>query len=179
MNAITRPTRRCHAAGKGCAAQEQKLSSPEAVGQEENRRKTGSFTLLVSTGHEASTLRQSAVASLAGAHQCRMAANAAPRGAGADRIESATAAVVIETSCWPRRGGVPGVWYLVVRAHSSRVRQVYDLPWSGLRLELRSGWAGGGEQGLGDGGEVRRRGAGGPVGQDPPVGGQVLAGDER
>src|SRR5262245_7573326 len=63
-------TRVCNWAGaarpeRGCAAQEQKLASPEAAGQEENRRKTGSFTLLVSTGHEASALRQSAVASLA------------------------------------------------------------------------------------------------------------------
>src|SRR5215831_7788739 len=42
-----------------------------------------------------------------------------------------------------------------------------------------SWWAGGREQGLGDRGEVGGRGGGGPACQDPPVDGQVLAGDKR
>ena len=42
---VTHLARRCYVAATGCAAQEQKLSLLEAIGQEENRRKTGSFTL--------------------------------------------------------------------------------------------------------------------------------------
>src|SRR5262249_11447317 len=62
------------------AATGQKLSPTDSAGQEENRRKTGNFTLLVSTGHEASAPRwptgATAAVSLASAPRRRMAVDA-------------------------------------------------------------------------------------------------------
>src|SRR5215469_8933840 len=80
-------------------------------------------------------------------------------------------ATVVMLLCRDRRGPA---------ARSKRLPNWWRLlRWPMLWLAVRSRWAGGGEKSLGDGGEVRRRGGGGPAGQDPPVDGQVLAGDER
>jgi hypothetical protein len=74
---------------------------------------------------------------------------------------------------------VPGVWYLVVRVHSSRVRQVSTC------LGQGSGWWCG-QGGLAEGSRAwamavksAAEAPGGPAGQDSSVDGQVLAGDER